>query len=516
MCLVVSLSALVLFLPVAGAVGPGAKIRLTRKGLDYASSVVHDIFATRLQNFKLSDTTLRNGKDSVTLTNIKKISVNPPNVRMTLSPEVNGATISLTNFGIDLSSNVLVNVIILWKMRTYEGSVGLKAQDVSLTVQVRFGSDLSGRPTVKLENCQANVDILDVNFIGVSSFFLNTVISLTKDLLKNYLNEQICQFIQRELHEAAQNEMSGMRDSALIDFHISVKNCENSVITNTKMFRLRYNIFSTVSVTFNIDDKFVMDYSLDRSPVVTQDYIEILNKGIVYWKDDMKPLSGPTLPFPEILDVNSMLHVWLTENMANSFAEAAHRHNYISFNLTKEELSPEIQPMLRTTCPPITCIGAAIPEIGKAVANSMVEMRIKSSAAPQLAITSSSVTVRLYGVVDMVAVTSYGTFMDIMKLNVTLSVVGNAFLRDQKLMARITEHDTTVTLLDSRIGNVNMANIQHYLGNLVRLAIIGRLNAFGNEGIELPMVNDFTFDQSKIQLFNGFLVISTNLLWAGL
>ncbi|CAL1542352.1 unnamed protein product, partial [Lymnaea stagnalis] len=78
---------------------PGAVMRLTKKGLDYANTVAHDAIAQALPTLKIADLKGSSGILSYRLTNIINKGDNPPTSTMTFNSGLDGLTWKLDDFG---------------------------------------------------------------------------------------------------------------------------------------------------------------------------------------------------------------------------------------------------------------------------------------------------------------------------------------------------------------------------------------------------------------------------------
>ncbi|CAL1542355.1 unnamed protein product, partial [Lymnaea stagnalis] len=131
-----------------------------------------------------------------------------------------------------------------------------------------------------------------------------------------------------------------------------------------------------------------------------------------------------------------MLYLWLTEYTAATFAYVAQRHGYLVYNLTQKDLPDDSKSFLNTTCA-LKCIGTLIPQIGQKFPNAVVEIHINSTSTPVVKISNASLGLTLKGDLKMVAKIPGGQSAYLLTLNMSLSLVGDAFIANEKVGGQI-------------------------------------------------------------------------------
>lgn len=381
------------------AVNSGVKMRLTSKGITYASSIAEAAIKAELQSLHIPDQSGQDGHLSWSLTNIQTQSVNSPSSQITLDPQQEGLTWVLSNFGISLKADWHAKYKKAWIKVSDHGSVSVGLHDVSLTLTAGFGQK-DERPSIYSKSCSASIGDVSIDFHGGTAVIWNLFKGILERKFRDLLQTRICEIVVKLVNEDANQALSKMK------VYIQIDNC------------------------------FLLDYGLVAAPVITSTYLEVLNKGEFYWAADKQECPFSPDAIPPWSEDDSMLYVWLTEYAAKTFAYVAHNHGYLRYNLTNKNLPGDQAGYLNTTCSKM-CIGKVIPQIAKEYPDSWVELQIKSTAVPTIQITTENITSSAWADIDLVAHTPDGSTHYLLTLNVSLSLTVQASIADEKLVVVI-------------------------------------------------------------------------------
>ncbi|XP_005112375.2 bactericidal permeability-increasing protein [Aplysia californica] len=473
-----ALLALVAILTVAAvtvATNPGVKVRITKRGIDYANTVAQAALNQALKTLKIPNQSGSGHHFEWSLFNIQNQGVNLPTSQISLDPPHHGLIWSLRNLGLSLKADWRVKYKKGWVKISDSGSVSVDVKGASVSVSISFGVDKTGRPSMTTASCNAYVRDIDVKFHGGQAFILNLFRGTVEDKIKGLLPGQICKLVSKEVNEDGEAKLAKLK------------------------------------VTVEMAHKFLLDYRLVAAPTISASIFETQHKGEVYWKEDMKEAPFTTKPIPELADVSKMMYVWLTEYTANTYAYAAQTHNYLVRNLTAQDLPPGNRSLLNTTCSKGMCIGKLIPQIGKQFPNSVVSVHAVSTATPAISITPKAVVLSAQGNVDVYATEANKTSVFLLRMNMTVGLTVNASIVDQRLSGKIVDYNFDVGILKSNVGHLNPRSLNIILNFAMDQVVIPMLNDFGKKGFDLPVSGDIKFEYTSLQLLNGSLLVATDV-----
>uniref|UniRef100_A0A8C9K7V0 Bactericidal permeability-increasing protein n=1 Tax=Panthera tigris altaica TaxID=74533 RepID=A0A8C9K7V0_PANTA len=205
---------------------------------------------------------------------------------------------------------------------------------------------------------------------------------------------------------------------------------------------------STIEVLTKIDNYTLLDYSLISSPEITENYIDLNLKGIVYPLEDLTDPPFSPVPFvlPERSD--SMLYVGISEFFFKSASFAYFTAGAFNVTLSTKEISNHL------------------------VQNSQ----------------------GVGNVLSRVASTSVG-----------LVILG------QRLVCSLSLNRFRLSLPESNRSNIEVLRFENILSSILHFGILPLANAKLQQGFPLPNPHKISFVNSDIEVFEGFLLISTDL-----
>ena len=476
--LCLALLSLIVF-QLAGATNPGVKARITNKAISYANQIAQAALTKELQSLRIGDQSGSEHHFSWSLTNIRNEGVTPPASKISLDPAHNGLAWSVNNLGLNLKADWRVKYRKGWVKISTSGSIDASIKGASMSVSVRLGEDKDGRPSLSAAACSAHISDVDIHFHGGTAFILNLFRHTLEGKIKDLLQGQICQLVNKEVNVDAEAQMKKLK------------------------------------ITVDIAKKFLLDYRLVSSPTVNSGYLETSHKGEVFWAKDMKESPMTPQPIPASADVSKMLYIWLTEYTANTFAYAAQSNNYLIHNFTADDLPAGNRSLLNTTCQTTMCIGKLIPQIGKACPDAVVAMTVTSKIQPLMNITNKQVTLTAKGNIDMYATKADKNQTYLLTLNMTVSLTLAAKVENERLTGQIIDNSFKFGVVKSNVGNVSARGLNIILGIAMESSVIPQLNALGKTGIALPVSGDVTFVNTSLEFLSGSLVVATDLTYKG-
>ncbi|GFS24258.1 bactericidal permeability-increasing protein/lipopolysaccharide-binding protein [Elysia marginata] len=232
----------ILTLPVTlcAATDPGMKIRITKKGINYANQLAGELLYENLKSLRIDDQYMRDGKTSYSTWNTRVRSVNYPGSHVSLKPGDNGVQWAISNFGITITADYRAKYRGWWTISN-SGWFRASVSGVNLWETVAFGKHGgAGRPSINHRHCSSSVRHVSIKFYGRWSWVINLFKNNIARKIKSSLEPQICRQVVRVINENAQRSISQM------------------------------NVVSDLA-----GGKFSLDNSMVKQPKVTSEYLEV-------------------------------------------------------------------------------------------------------------------------------------------------------------------------------------------------------------------------------------------------
>uniref|UniRef100_A0A2C9JBI2 Lipid-binding serum glycoprotein C-terminal domain-containing protein n=2 Tax=Biomphalaria glabrata TaxID=6526 RepID=A0A2C9JBI2_BIOGL len=456
---------------------PGVKIRVTAKGVDYAKNVARASLVPLLNNIRLDDVEGRQGKTSYRLHNFRTSNVRIPNINMHLNPGQRGLTLNLRNFGIDIRLDYRVSYRVLFARLTNSGGVTVNFGQVDLTVTIGIDQFQDTSPKLVARSCSGDIGHFNIHFHGRLAWLLNLLRGLFRGQLHNSIRNKICEVVVNAVNNDAANKLRRMTLEADIGNNVGI------------------------------------DYRLLAPLLFTDNYLELHQKGTVFWKaarNDLLPVSPGAVPAWG--DYSNMFYLWLTEYPLKSLAYIMHTRGRLQYSMTVNTLLEERRDFLSTSCDDSLCVGFLIPKLSETFPNSVVALNITSRKIPDVNITINGVGMTFYGTVDL-SIPSAGS---VLVANVTVSFRILANVRNDRIVGHVNSFSTIIESLHSVIGDVDLTVINNAIEEGLTSIIIPEMNAVADVGVKLPLINDLVFQRPSFIYLDGALIIGTDVQYQGI
>ncbi|GFS23579.1 bactericidal permeability increasing protein, partial [Elysia marginata] len=445
---------------------PGVKLRITKNGIEYANKVAHAEIVKQLKALSIPEQSGQDGHLSYNIYNIRFTNLVPPASSISLVPGSNGISWALSNFAISVEAD--------WRVKYKKGIVGVSVSGLNVAETAGFGIDGTGRPSIASKGCSCSIGSVGISFHGGTAFILNLFRKTVERKMREAFPPKICEAVVKVINNEAEKSLS------------------------------------TMVVTVDVAKRFLVDYRLVAPPAITADYIEIWDKGEVFWKADVKEAPFSPQPIPAWTDNSRMLYIWVTDYTPNTFFYQAHTNGYLKYNVTKKDLPDDRESYLNTTCT-LKCIGTIIPQIGWKYPNSVVEFGLRTSAVPKATMSANTLTAELSSLVDMMVRTPSNELVFLATLNVNLSLTVQPNVVNQNLNGKITDYSFKLTLEKSAIGPLFPSVLNTVINGVLSFVVVPKLNVIAAKGVQLPMVGDVQFSNTMLLLQEGNLLIGTDL-----
>ncbi|XP_054181434.1 BPI fold-containing family C protein isoform X3 [Homo sapiens] len=283
---------------------PGIKARITQRALDYGVQAGMKMIEQMLKEKKLPDLS---GSESLEFLKVDYVNYNFSNIKISAFSFPNTSLAFVPGVGIKaLTNHGTANISTDWGFESPlfqdTGGADLFLSGVYFTGIIILTRNDFGHPTLKLQDCYAQLSHAHVSFSGELSVLYNSFAEpMEKPILKN-LNEMLCPIIASEVKALNAN-------------------------------------LSTLEVLTKIDNYTLLDYSLISSPEITENYLDLNLKGVFYPLENLT--DPPFSPVPFVLPErsNSMLYIGIAEYFFKSASFAHFTAGVFNVTLSTEEIS---------------------------------------------------------------------------------------------------------------------------------------------------------------------------------
>ncbi|XP_024208477.2 BPI fold-containing family C protein isoform X2 [Pan troglodytes] len=283
---------------------PGIKARITQRALDYGVQAGMKMIEQMLKEKKLPDLS---GSESLEFLKVDYVNYNFSNIKISAFSFPNTSLAFVPGVGIKaLTNHGTANISTDWGFESPlfqdTGGADLFLSGVYFTGIIILTRNDFGHPTLKLQDCYAQLSHAHVSFSGELSVLYNSFAEpMEKPILKN-LNEMLCPIIASEVKALNAN-------------------------------------LSTLEVLTKIDNYTLLDYSLISSPEITENYLDLNLKGVFYPLENLT--DPPFSPVPFVLPErsNSMLYIGIAEYFFKSASFAHFTAGAFNVTLSTEEIS---------------------------------------------------------------------------------------------------------------------------------------------------------------------------------
>ncbi|KFQ31204.1 Bactericidal permeability-increasing protein, partial [Merops nubicus] len=135
-----------------------------------------------------------------------------PYSRISLVPSV-GLQVSISNAFAELDGS--------WRVKFYfirdHGSFDLKAENVYIKIDLKLGSDTSGKPTISTSDCSTRISEVRVHFSGKFGWLYNLFYSAVESRFRKILESKVCESVADAVRSELQPYLQTLPVTARID-----------------------------------------------------------------------------------------------------------------------------------------------------------------------------------------------------------------------------------------------------------------------------------------------------------
>ncbi|XP_070612328.1 BPI fold-containing family C protein-like [Erythrolamprus reginae] len=447
---------------------PGIKVKITQKALDYGNQLGVELLKQKLKEKTFEDW---NGESTYgffslnyTVSKIRIDNMECPNTSLSL---ISGTGIKL------LVENASAIATADWSVVTWlfkdSGSGAVCISGVNLTAIIKVSQNVFGHLKLSLESCKADVNDMDIE-LNQSYRWLYTYSTAS-------LVTSLCSMLATNL-------------------------CPQM---NFLIRRINKD-FSQYPVQAQIDNFAVIDYSLINSSTILESSINLDFKGTVYPVEEITEPSFKPTPFVLLNENKSMFYIGISEY----FLQSASLTYYISGAFT---ISAEHEEMLSSYLKLTTdVLERIIPTISHIYAKPFpVIMSIRLIDAPVINLHDNKFILEFNASMEILAKTSNSTTQSMFTLNVTTRTHADFTIFNQKLLTTLCLNSFHSSLAHSNVGLFEASLLDNFLSYILQTGIIPAANFKLKDGLPLPVLDPMILMKPSIRIYEGFLLISTDI-----
>ncbi|XP_075023035.1 bactericidal permeability-increasing protein-like [Calonectris borealis] len=468
--LAVACEALALCLALAGATNPGFVVRITQAGLDYAHQHGITVLEKELAQLKLPDISgdfrLRHvAKVHYEISRLDLRSFHLPYSRISLVPNV-GLQVAISNAFAEMDGN--------WRVKMYfirdHGSFDLKVENVYIKINLKLGSDASGKPTIDTSDCSTRISKVRVHFSGKFGWLYNLFHSAIESRFRKILESKVCE-----------NVVSSVRNEL-------------------------QPYVRTLPVTARIDAMAGIDYSLVAPPTATAQSLDVDLKGEFFSLAHRSsvPFSPLALAFPP--DHDRMVYFGASSYFFNTAGFAYHAAGALVFEITDSTIPKGVDFHLNTTT-----FSAFIPQLEKMYPDTPMKLRLSASSAPFLNIGPGGLSLKPIVDIQAYAILPNSSQAPLFLLSLSSNVSAIIDVKSGHIVGSLKVGRMKLSLKHSDVGTFQVRMLQSIMNVFASSILLPRLNARLDQGFPLPLPDRIQLSNILVRFHQNFLLLGADV-----
>ncbi|XP_058288843.1 bactericidal permeability-increasing protein [Hylobates moloch] len=454
---------------VTAAVNPGVVVRISQKGLDYASQQGTATLQKELKRIKIPDYSgsfkikhLGKGHYSFYSMDIGEFQL--PSSQISMVPNV-GLKFSISNASIKISGK--------WKARKRflktSGNFDLNIEGMSISADLKLGSNLtSGKPTVTCSSCSSHINSVHVH---ISNSRVGWLIRLFRkkieSALRNKMNSQVCEKVT------------------------------NSVSSKLQPY------FQTLPAAWIFSGQLVIRYE-DSAPSWDTWALHFFSTNGEFYSQNHHnppPFAPPVMEFPAAHD--RMVYLGLSDYFFNTAGLVYQEAGVLQMTLRDDMIPKESKFRLTTKF-----FGNFLPEVAKRFPNMKIQIHVSASTPPHLSVQPTGLT--FYPAVDVqaFAVLPNSSLASLFLIGMHTTGSMEVSTKSDRLVGEVKLNRLLLELKHSDIGPFPVELLQDIMNYMVPILVLPRVNEKLQKGFPLPM-------PARVQLYNMVLQPHQNFLLFG-
>ncbi|NXL46101.1 BPI protein, partial [Podilymbus podiceps] len=431
---------------------PGFVVRITQAGLDYAHQQGIVILQKELAQLKLPDISgdfrIRHvGKVRYEISRLSLRSFHLPYSRISLVPNV-GLQVSISNAFAEVDGN--------WRVKIHfirdHGSFDLKVENIYIKINLRLGSDTSGKPTIDTSDCSTRISKVRVRFSGKFGWLYNLFHSAVESRFRKILESKVCE-------RRGQSSGSFWWSSAL-------------------------------PFTAKIDAMSGIDYSLVAPPTATAQSLDVKLKGEFFSLANRSAVPFPPLALAFPPDHDRMVYFGASSYFFNTAGFVYHTAGALVFEVTDSMIPKGIDFHLNTST-----FSAFIPQLEKMYPDRLMKLRLSAPSAPFLNIGPGGLSLKPVVDIQAYAILPNSSLAPLFLLSLTCNVSAVIDVRSGRIVGSLKVGRYEGEAARGGAGAAPVRTLQSIMNIVASSILLPRLNARLDQGFPLPLPD-------RIQLSN--------------
>ncbi|XP_047660088.1 bactericidal permeability-increasing protein-like [Tachysurus fulvidraco] len=466
------LSLLTLISLEASGTNPGAKVRVTQKGLDYELQISINPLREKIKTIQIPN---MRGKTEVLFMDVSyRVSsmrieeVSLYSMAVGFVPGT-GVSLSVGKAYIGLKGNWEVEYLFI----DDDGWFTLSIFDIRISTTIGVSNDGQGHPRVYAASCSASIGQVEIDLHGGLSWLYQLFDSYINSAVLDALQPQICTMVTEAI---------------------------NSINPHLK----------TLNVLAQVDKYAEIDYSMVGSPFVSYSGIDLGLKGEFYnIKQHQEPPFSPT-PFSLPAQDSNMLYIALSAFTLNSAGFVYNNAGVLKHYITDDMISSSCPFQLDTKT-----FGIFIPQIAKQYPGLKMKLLLKAAKDPNISFEPDLMTLEASSTVSAYAIQRNATLSPLFILNMNASVSALIYVSGLKVLGNVTLKKINLTLNTSNVGPILVEVLDNVVLSLLNDAVIPRVNDFLKNGYPLPAIGEMNLRNTQLQILKDYVLIGTDVQFGG-
>ncbi|NXC14857.1 BPI protein, partial [Corythaeola cristata] len=450
---------------------PGFVVRITQAGLDYAHQQGITILEKELAQLKLPDISgdfrIRHvGKLRYDISSLDLRSFHLPHSRISLVPGV-GLQVSISNAFAEVDGN--------WRVKLHfirdHGSFDLEAEDVYIKIDLKLGSDATGKPTIDTSDCTTHISRVRVHFSGKFGWLYNLFYSAVEPMFRRSLEREVCDTVARSVRGELQPYLQ------------------------------------TLPVTARIGAMAGIDYSLVAAPAATAQSLDAGLKGEFFSLAHRSAVPFPPLALALPPDHDRMVYFGASSYFFNTAGFAYHAAGVLVFEVTDSMVvSPRDGGLCRCPHP----LPAPL-QLEKIYPDMAMKLRLSAPSAPFLSIGPEGLSLRPVVDIQAYAILPNSSLAPLFLLSLTGNVSAVVGVRSGRIVGSLEVGRLKFFFLLPPLSAPQVRMLQSIMNTIASSVLLPRLNDRLDRGFPLPLPDRIQLSNILVRFHQNFLLLGADV-----
>uniref|UniRef100_A0A8C3W6G2 BPI fold containing family B member 2 n=1 Tax=Catagonus wagneri TaxID=51154 RepID=A0A8C3W6G2_9CETA len=252
-------------------------------------------------------------------------------------------------------------------------------------------------------------------------------------------------------------------------------------------------------------------YSMINAPTITKDYISLDFNAVLFLlgRPIVLPEVNTSFVLPHPVGASAaMVTVGLSQDLFDSAILLLQKAGVLNMDVTGELESNDN--MLNTSM-----LGQLIPEVAHQFPEPRpLVLKVRLGATPTVTLRTGNATLQLRPFVEVLAPASNSAFQSLFSLNVVVNLSLQLFVAEVRLRGTTSVlGNVQITVASSNVGLIDLEKVQTLVDTVFERPLLDHLNALLGMGIALPHVVSLHYISPEIFVYEGYIVVSSELLY---